>query len=445
MPTRAPHWVRRSVSHHVRASLARAGFRRLLAARLAGQFGDGVFQASLAGAVLFNPERQAHAADVAAGFAVLLLPYSLVGPFAGVLLDRWRRRHVLAAGNAARALGVLAFALGTAAGLRGVGFYAAALVLIGGARFLLAALSAALPHVLPEAELVTANAVVTTTGTVSTAAGGAIAIGLDALLPSGTGGYAATAATAALPWLLAAFAARGFTADALGPSREERLRRESARDVLRGFGEAIRHVRQRPQVSAALAAVTAQRLAYGVTSVCVVLLYRNFFAADGFFRAGLGGLSQAVAAIAVGGGAAALVTPRAFRGLGPVRWSALLFVGGAVVEMALLLPFRLPLTLTGVLVLAFVAQGVKISVDTLIQQQVDDDFRGRVFALYDALFNVMLVLAAVLTATVLPDDGHSPLSVVVLAVGYLVLALAYGASGGRFSAHQASSAATASS
>ena len=45
-----------------------------------GQFADGVFQASLAGTILFNPERQAHAGDIAAGFAVLLLPYSLPRP-----------------------------------------------------------------------------------------------------------------------------------------------------------------------------------------------------------------------------------------------------------------------------------------------------------------------------------------------------------------------------
>ena len=73
---------------HLRVALARRDFRRLLFVRLLGQFGDGVFQISLAGAVLFNPERQAHAAEVAAGFAVILLPYCLVGPFAGVLLDR---------------------------------------------------------------------------------------------------------------------------------------------------------------------------------------------------------------------------------------------------------------------------------------------------------------------------------------------------------------------
>src|SRR6185503_12062747 len=42
----------------------RRDYRALLRVRLAGQFADGVFQASLAGAILFNPERAAHAADI---------------------------------------------------------------------------------------------------------------------------------------------------------------------------------------------------------------------------------------------------------------------------------------------------------------------------------------------------------------------------------------------
>src|SRR6266516_7645666 len=97
--------------------LRRAGFRRLYVTRLSSQAADGVFQASLAGAVLFNPERAATPAEVAAGFAVLLLPYSLVGPFAGVLLDRWRRQRVLAVANLLRCLAVGAVAAEVAAGV----------------------------------------------------------------------------------------------------------------------------------------------------------------------------------------------------------------------------------------------------------------------------------------------------------------------------------------
>ncbi|SHG19524.1 MFS-type transporter involved in bile tolerance, Atg22 family [Jatrophihabitans endophyticus] len=410
---------------HLLAALAAGDFRRLLAVRIAGQFGDGAFQASLAGAVLFNPERQAAAADVAAGFAVLLLPYSLIGPFAGVLLDRWWRQRILIVANTARAGGLLVFAAGIGAGLSGLGFYAAALVLISVARFLLSALSAALPRVVPRAELVTANSFTTTVGTVAAVAGGGAAIGARALLGSGTGDYALIAAAAAVPYLLAAFAAGRFARSRLGPSAHERATRESLREVVRGLAAGLAHVRSRRPVLHGLTVVAVHRLGYGVTTVCTVLLYRNRFDDQGFFRAGLAGLTQVVTMIAVGGALAAAVTPAAFRRFGAPGWPALLLLGAAAVLLSFVLSYRLPLLLVAALLLGFAAQGVKISVDTLVQQYVDDAFRGRVFALYDTLFNVTLVVAAVLTATVLPADGHSPASVVVIAVGYVVAAACY--------------------
>ena len=78
--------------------------RRLYSIRLAGQFGDGLLQSALATFVLFSPEREPDAVRVAAAFAILLLPYSLIGPFAGVLLDRWQRRNVLVRANLLKSL-----------------------------------------------------------------------------------------------------------------------------------------------------------------------------------------------------------------------------------------------------------------------------------------------------------------------------------------------------
>lgn len=129
--------------------------------------------------------------------------------------------------------------------------------------------------------------------------------------------------------------------------------------------------------------------------------------------------------IAVGGGLAAAVTPAAFRRIGPRAWPAALLAGSAAVQLVCVLPYALPLLLLAALLLGFAAQGIKISVDTLVQQQVADTFRGRVFAGYDTLFNVTLVLAAVLTATVLPEDGYAPAAVLTIAAVYLVTAALY--------------------
>src|SRR3982751_4022451 len=111
----------------VRALLLRSDFRRLLLTRLLSQAGDGVFQAALAGTVLFNPQRAGDPLDVAAGFAVLLLPYSFVGPFAGVWLDRWSRRQVLLRANVVRALLVALVAALVVGGVDGIPFYVAGL------------------------------------------------------------------------------------------------------------------------------------------------------------------------------------------------------------------------------------------------------------------------------------------------------------------------------
>ncbi len=393
--------------------------------RVAGQFGDGVFQTSLAGVVLFNPQNQARAADIAAGFVVLLLPYSLIGPFAGVLLDRWWRQRVLMLSNLVRAAAVLGIGAEIATGLHGQPFFASALVVVSVSRFILSALSASLPHVLDAQQLVTGNAFSTTAGAIATSVGGGAAIGVKVLVGGSNSSYAAIAIASGVPYLVAAWAAHGFRHDALGPDDVERGSRESVAAIARGLVSGARHVWARKPALYALAAIGVHRLCYGITTVCTLLLYRNYFHDDGVFRAGLAGLAQVITAIAVGGGLAALVTPVATRRLGFARWPAILLAGAAAVELGLGLPFRMPLLLLAAVLLGFAAQGIKISVDTLVQRTIEDDFRGRVFSLYDTLFNLTLVAAALLTAAVLPDSGHSPLSVVVISTAYALTAVGY--------------------
>ncbi|WP_197704563.1 MFS transporter [Jatrophihabitans sp. GAS493] len=410
---------------HLRAAFQRPGFQRLLTTRLSAQIGDGVFQASLAGAVLFNPDRATTPRDVAAGFAVILLPYSFVGPFAGVLLDRWWRQRVLVFANVVRALCIVGVAAEIASDVHGQPFFASALVVISVNRFFLSALSASLPHVVDDAELITGNAFSTTAGAIATTVGGGAAIGVRHWIGDTNGAYAVVAVAATVPYLMSALAAHGFERTALGPDDVQRSARETPRMVLAGLVAGARHIASHPPVARALTMIGVQRFCYGITTICTLLLYRNYFTDDGFFRAGITGLAQVVAATALGGGLAAVVTPVAARHLGYVRWpAALLFFGGAL-QLVFGLPFTMPMLLIAAFGLGFVAQGVKICVDTLVQQQVSDEFRGRVFSLYDTLFNLTFVSATVVTAILLPANGHSPAAVIVIGLAYFLTALLY--------------------
>ena len=58
------------------------------------------------------------------------------------------------------------------------------------------------------------------------------------------------------------------------------------------------------------------------------------------------------------------------------------------------------------------------------QSCVDDDFRGRIFSVYDVLFNVAFVGAAGVSALMLPPDGRSVPLVVTIAVTYGAVAVA---------------------
>jgi MFS family permease len=408
-----------------RPLLGRLDFRRLLSVRMLGQFADGVFQASLAGTILFNPERQAHAGDIAAGFAVLLLPYSVLGPFAGVLLDRWWRQRVLRNANLIRALLVCGVAGEIAAGVHGQPFYLSARVVISVNRFILSALSASQPHVVEPERLITANAVSTTAGAVVAAIGGGGAIALRTMLGGGNAGYAVVALAAAAAYALAGWRAAGFSTAQLGPDEDAREHSESVGNVLTGLVGGARHVRSHPSVLRAFAVIGVQRFAYGISAICTLLLFRNYFSDAGMFRAGLPGLGQVVAAVAFGGGLAALLTPIAARRIGYTRWPAALLMGAGVVELTLGLPFQLQTFLPAAALLGLAAQGVKICVDTLIAQRVADDYRGRVFSLYDTLFNVIFVSAGVLTALVLPENGKSAMAVTMIGAAYLVTGAVY--------------------
>jgi MFS family permease len=410
----------------IRSLLRRPDFRRLLATRLLSQFGDGVFQAALAGTVLFNPQRAADPVDVAAGFAILLLPYSLVGPFAGVWLDRWSRRQVLVLANLARAGLVAVVAALVLGAVGGTPFYTAGLAVFSVNRFILAALSAGLPHTTEESTLVSANAVSTTSGAVTTVLGGASALALLQAVGSGNGGYAALALTAAVPYVCAAVAASGFSRAHLGPDHRARSAPLSARDVAAGMVAGARHVAALPPAAAALTAITLHRLCYGFLTLMTMLLYRNTFTSEGtFFPGGLVGLGEVIGAGALGTLLAAVVTPRVVRSLGKPAWITLLLAGGGVGQLALGLPFVPPTIVLAGLGLGFVGQGIKICVDTTLQETVDDDFRGRVFSVYDTLFNVSFVVALLLGAFVLPPSGISYALLGTVGAVYLLTAVAY--------------------
>lgn len=411
----------------LRALLRFPGFRRLLAVRLLSQLADGVFQIALATHVVFSPQNETSAGAIASAMAVLLLPYSLLGPFAGVLLDRWRRRQVLLFGNLLRAV----MATGTAALLLAEApqwlFYLSALSVTAVNRFILAGLSAALPRVVDEERLVIGNSLSPTAGTVAATAGGGVAFAVRLVVPPGAGADAVVVLVGASVYLLAGLAALRMGRDLLGPdpSRVQHRLGRAVAGTARGLAAGLRHLSERRTAARALTAMTLMRFCYGALTVMVLMLARYAWGdGAGEGEQGLRWLGVALVVSGLGFLAAAVLTPVVVGRLTEMSWMAVCAGAAAVLEPTLGLTFAPAPMLAAAFVLGLATQGSKIATDTVVQSAVDDAYRGRVFALYDMLFNIAFVGAAGVAALMLPQDGRSVPLVVTVALVYGVVALA---------------------
>lgn len=432
-----------SVLSDLRTVAVHRDFRKLFAVRLVSQCGDGMFQIGLATLYFFSPEKMTTAGEVAGAFAILLLPFTVVAPFAGPLLDRWRRRQVLLIGNAVRVPLGLTLAILMATIGPGWLVNTLALITLGVNRFLLSALSAGLPHVVPRAQLLMANTITPTLGGVSAVVGAGIGLLLSLITPEGAVRDGVVLTVASLFFAGASALALRLGADQLGP--EERglpigqAVAATARDLVEGAGWLIR--RRTPALG--LGVMGMHRFLYGVNFIALILMSRNLLADPADADAGMARFALLAGISFAGNGIAIVLTPFAHERMRPATWIGVCLGVGVASQALLTLPtaewlaggassgsvlgVEAPLLLVGAsaVLLGLSVQGAKIAVDTIVQRDTDDDYRGRAFSLYDMLYNAAFVGAAALAAVVLPDDGWSAVVFAALALTYAATAATY--------------------
>ncbi|MBF0663389.1 MFS transporter [Rhodococcus sp. (in: high G+C Gram-positive bacteria)] len=381
------------------------GLARLTAVRFAGQFGDGLFQAALGGAILFNPERHTNPVDIAVGFAVLLLPYSVIGPFAGALLDRWDRRLVLVWANAVRGVLVASAAAVLLVGGPQLPLMLLALAAVGVSRFVLAGVSASLPHVTRQSWLVPVNSVLATAGSVVAAAGAAVAVATIGVVGAGDTASGIAVAVGVTGSIVGAAAAAGFPRNALGPDGA-RLR-SPASAVLAGLRTGAGAVAENPGVAAALLGIGAHRIVFGLNTLITLLVLRN---ADNpsDLPGGLAGFGAAVACTAAGMLLAAALTPFLLPRLGRPRAVTAGLLAAAVVQFAFVTSLTTGSLLIAAFLLGVAGQTIKLTGDAAMQIEIDDARRGQVFALQDTVFNLAFLAAIAASAFLIAPDGRSP-------------------------------------
>jgi len=398
-------------------------FSRLLAVRWSGQATDGIFQSALASFILFSPDRQSNALNAALGFAVVLLPYSIVGPFVGTILDRISRQRALFFSNLLRSANLLLVALLVFTGTTGVALTVAVLIAFGINRLILAALSAGLPLLVDSQSLVTANATAVTGGSVLVVIGGGAGVGVRALVDSlaiADHADALLILLASVGYLMSALLTTRIRKFEIGPQAHEieaASFTQGFKDMREGFGFLAVH----SDAARGIVATAVHRGGLTALTLTALLLERNTFNDPALPENGLKGFGFALSFAGLGVFIGAFIAPYGVRKVGRHRWMRITLFLSALSPLIL----AAEQTQTTLIITAFLTslfgQNLKVTNDALVQSKIDDYFRGRVFAVYDVLVNTAIVSGGLIAALLLPPSGLSSVVPLCVSAAYLLV------------------------
>jgi Major Facilitator Superfamily len=391
----------------------RRDFGLLMGAQFLAQAGDGIVQTALAKFIVYGGQKgfdleAAKSPDELLRIALyLFVPYTILSPFLGVVIDRWDRRRLLFFANGVRAAVVLIIGLVGTGRVPGATLFVAFLLTLTSTRIVLATKAAALPATLDETSLVEANAVSQLGGALFQLGGAGVAFVAASVLPIGP-----IVVSGALVY--AAGAIFGLLMKHAGEARARSTLGEEVARVVNNIVAGVREVARTPKAGAAISTYFWLRLLWSFSIVGIGFVAREL----------LGDKDLAIVALTGGAGAAGAVLGfmLARRLHDRVRSTATLVLGASLIAGGAVAALGAVELKVGIAVLTFfLGFGfflAKISLDTMVQEALGDDFRGRAFSLYDIAYNLAWVLAAAALKVLYSPDA---LGILIAGMGVVFL------------------------
>ncbi|HEX2296888.1 MAG TPA: MFS transporter [Actinomycetota bacterium] len=375
-------------------------FGALMGSQFFAQAGDGLVQVALAASIVFGGQKGfdlegAKSPDDLLRIALyIFIPYTIVSPFLGVVIDRWDRRRLLMVANAFRAGVIAVIALAGVGEVPDAVLFGAFLLTLSSTRVVLATKAAALPETLQGSPLVEANAVSQLGGALFQLGGAGIA-----LIAKGSVDAEPIVLFGALVYLAGAMFPLAMKP--MDPDRKRTSLGAEIAHVARSIAQGFREVARTPKAAASITTYFWLRFLWSFVLVGIGFTARELLADDDLQVAILTGGAGAVGA-ALGFLFASRLRERV-ASTGQLVLSASVVAGIAVAVLG-----ALEMKLSIAALAFFLGLGfflAKISLDSLVQEALGADFRGRAFSLYDIAYNVAWVLAAGIMKVAWSDDS----------------------------------------
>jgi MFS family permease len=379
-------------------------FRRLSCTHALSTGADAFFAVSLAGSLFFNVSVDAARPRVIGYLLVTLAPFVVLAPLVGPLIDRYGRARRMVAASTCLGRGILC--LFVAGDLRNLLLYPEAFGILVLEKAYSVTKSALVPSLVgQDADLVAANSRLSRISTVAGLIGGAIAVGILSLSDA-----TPVLRIAALVYFAAASVALSIPPDDPARLPAAALEREEL---------------QSPKIRFAAGAMTVLRGAIGFLVFLVAFGLKRTGAPTWFFGA--------IAAVSVAGGlAGTLVSPvlrQRIRRDEPVVTVALVIA--AVVSLAAAADAGRASVAAAVFAVALAASMGRQGFDSILQRDAPAAARGRSFARFETLFQLVWVLGA-LGGVVLQPSSRNGLALLGVVFAVTLVSYVIGSSGRRF-------------
>jgi hypothetical protein len=221
---------------------------------------------------------------------------------------------------------------------------------------------------------------------------------------------------AASGWLVASWIASRIASPLRPHTRAEdpALLRHQLQRVVGELGAGASRLARTPRAVGPIASIVLDQIGQGIVLTLSLVVFRQAFSegvASFSNLIGAGGVGVLLGILTVGELEERLPKPRIVQ-VG--------FVLGGLVLIAVSFLIRDWSILLASFAVGLTFAWKKISVDTMVQESMPDGYRGRVFSVYDVVYNLARVVAAALAIPLIPGLGVSG-SIVVVGVAFLLI------------------------
>ncbi|MFC1624376.1 MFS transporter [Candidatus Omnitrophota bacterium] len=376
----------------VRELLQDKNFSLLWFSQIISNFGDRLNQMALIG--LIYARTPGSTIELAKLLSFTILPVFLVGPIAGIYVDRWNRKHIMVFCDLARGCLVLFMPFMMAYFRSMVPVYILVFIIFSITRFFLPSKLSIIPDVVHKDKLLLANSLTSTTMMIATIVGFGLG-GIIVALLGAKGGFYVDAVTYFISALMVSFVALRFK-DKKSPTAREKLSLLIKKTVIGDIKEGLLYLKNNKDIR--MVANTMFLVMAGAGSIYIIIIV--------FIQNTLGSSTEHLGYLAMFLGAGLFLGSLAYGKFGGrLKKKMVINIGlsltGLIIVIFSILVKLYPSFFTAAILsvaLGIFASPIVVSSNTLLHEVMVDKMRGRIFSSLEVIMHVAFLVFMVLTS-----------------------------------------------